>query len=61
MSNVPEYTGTVPSRTQPQSEFNTNVQSFLSYISILAPEINNAVAEIAALESLESYRRDQNI
>jgi hypothetical protein len=55
MSNVPEYTGTVPDRTQPQSEFNTNVQSFLSYISILAPEINNAVAEIAALESLESY------
>jgi len=55
MSNVPSYTGTVPNRTQAQSEFNTNVQAFLSYIALLAPEINNAVAEIAALESLESY------
>lgn len=55
MSNVPSYTGTVPDRTQAQSEFNTNVQAFLSYIAILAPEINSAVAEIAALESLESY------
>ncbi len=49
------YSGTVPSRSDSQTEFDTNVENFLNYIDTLAVQINTAQAEILALYSVTSY------
>lgn len=39
------YLGTVPKRTQSQSEFNTNVSDFLDYIDSFGPDLNARITE----------------
>jgi hypothetical protein len=38
---VPVYSGTVPSPTQSQPEFDTNTQAFIDYVAELAPALND--------------------
>jgi len=46
MAAITAFTGTLPSKSQPPTEFNANVTAFLAYIAGLGPEINTAIAEI---------------
>lgn len=58
-TTVPEYTGVVPDRAQPEAEFETNVPNFLNHMDSLSAPINTWATEANALAvTVNQYKLD---
>lgn len=56
---IDEYGGLVPNRSQTPEQFNTNVQTYLSWLANLAPQINSTITEIVAMANVRIYKATQ--